>query len=170
MLFNEPSPLETKVLTRRFHLPNSASLETYLASEGYQAFMKASKMTHEQIIEEEAERAMAAWPEGAGAAVVVGAGGAVVVGAGPDGGAVVAVGFWAWPDEVVAVVRRVVVVAGGRAVVAHTADETCDPGFECPNFGLFVTDVLAAPVADRGASCGQLSGNLTVPPLTVVIV
>jgi len=52
MLFNEPSPLETKVLTRRFHLPNSASLDTYLSSEGYQAFMKASKMTHAQIIEE----------------------------------------------------------------------------------------------------------------------
>ena len=52
MLFNEPSPLETKVLTRRFHLPNSASLDTYLSSEGYQAFLKASKMTQEQIIEE----------------------------------------------------------------------------------------------------------------------
>src|SRR5512144_2671178 len=52
MLFNEPSPLETKVLTRRFHLPNSASIETYLASEGYQAFLKAAKMTPEEIIDE----------------------------------------------------------------------------------------------------------------------
>src|ERR1700686_4049366 len=52
MLFNEPSPLETKVLTRRFGLPNSATLDTYLATEGYQAFLKAAKMTPEQIIEE----------------------------------------------------------------------------------------------------------------------
>ena len=35
MLFNEPSPLETKVLTRRFGLPNSASIDTYLATEGF---------------------------------------------------------------------------------------------------------------------------------------
>ena len=52
MLFNEPSPLETKVLTRRFGLPNSASLDTYLATEGYQAFRKAAGMKPEQIIEE----------------------------------------------------------------------------------------------------------------------
>src|SRR4051794_10383118 len=52
MLFNEPSPLETRVLTRRFHLPNSASIDTYLSSEGYQAFLKAAKMTPEQIIDE----------------------------------------------------------------------------------------------------------------------
>src|ERR1700694_2518376 len=52
MLYNEPSPLETRVLTRRFGLPNSASIETYLANEGYQAFLKASKMTPEQIIDE----------------------------------------------------------------------------------------------------------------------
>ena len=31
MLYNEPSPLEVKILTRRFGLPNSASLDTYLA-------------------------------------------------------------------------------------------------------------------------------------------
>src|SRR5262249_23082565 len=52
MLFNEPSPLETLVLTRRFSLPNSASLETYLSSEGYQAFKKAAGMTPEAIIEQ----------------------------------------------------------------------------------------------------------------------
>src|SRR3954451_5330890 len=52
MLFNEPSPLETRVLTRRFGLANSASIDTYLATEGYQAFKKAAGMTPEQIIDE----------------------------------------------------------------------------------------------------------------------
>ena len=41
MLYNEPSPLEIKVLTRRFGLPNSASIDTYLATDGYKAFRKA---------------------------------------------------------------------------------------------------------------------------------
>src|ERR1043165_5090427 len=45
MLFNEPHPLETKVLSRRFGVP-------YFAQEGYQAFLKASKMKPEEIIEE----------------------------------------------------------------------------------------------------------------------
>src|SRR5437763_14596765 len=52
MLFNEPSPLETRVLSKRFGLPNSASIDTYLATEGYQGFLKAATMTPEQIIEE----------------------------------------------------------------------------------------------------------------------
>src|ERR1700726_2927419 len=52
MLYNEPSPLEVKILTRRFGLPNSASLDTYLATDGYKAFRKAMEMTPEQIIEE----------------------------------------------------------------------------------------------------------------------
>ena len=52
MLYNPPSPLEVKVLTRRFGLPNSASLETYLASDGYVALRKAIAMTPEQILEE----------------------------------------------------------------------------------------------------------------------
>src|SRR6476661_1209929 len=52
MLYNEPSPLETRVLSRRFGLADSASIDTYLATEGYQAFLKAAKMTPEQIIEE----------------------------------------------------------------------------------------------------------------------
>lgn len=52
-LFNEPHPAETKVLSRRFGLENSFSIDTYLATEGYQAFEKALKeMTPESIIEE----------------------------------------------------------------------------------------------------------------------
>jgi NADH-quinone oxidoreductase subunit F len=52
MLYNQPSPLEVRVLTRRFGTENSASLDTYLASEGYQAFMKAAGMTADDIINE----------------------------------------------------------------------------------------------------------------------
>jgi len=52
MLYNQPSPLETRVLTRRFGMLNSASIGTYLATDGYQAFLKASKMTPAQIIDE----------------------------------------------------------------------------------------------------------------------
>ena len=52
MLYNEPSPLETRVLTRNFGLPNSASIDTYLGAGGYKAFQKAAAMTPEQIIEE----------------------------------------------------------------------------------------------------------------------
>jgi NADH-quinone oxidoreductase subunit F len=52
MLFNEPSPLEVKVLSRRFELPNSASLDTFLANDGYKAFMKAVAMTPDDIINE----------------------------------------------------------------------------------------------------------------------
>ncbi|MBS1874918.1 MAG: NADH-quinone oxidoreductase subunit NuoF [Acidobacteria bacterium] len=50
--FNEPSPLEVKILTKRFQLPNSASIDTYLATDGYKAFLKAREMTPEQIVEE----------------------------------------------------------------------------------------------------------------------
>ena len=52
MLYNEPSPLEVKILTKRFGLANSESLDTYLATDGYKAFMKAVEMSPEQIIEE----------------------------------------------------------------------------------------------------------------------
>src|SRR5271163_3097498 len=52
MLYNEPSPLEVKILTKRFGLRNSESLDTYLATDGYKAFLKAIEMTPEQIIEE----------------------------------------------------------------------------------------------------------------------
>ncbi|HLY20161.1 MAG TPA: NADH-quinone oxidoreductase subunit NuoF [Bryobacteraceae bacterium] len=52
MLYNEPHPLETRVLSRRFGKPDSASLATYLADDGYKAFEKAAAMKPEQIIEE----------------------------------------------------------------------------------------------------------------------
>lgn len=52
MLYNEPSPLEVKILTRRFELPNSASIDTYLATDGYKALKKALEMKPEEIIEE----------------------------------------------------------------------------------------------------------------------
>jgi len=52
MLYNEPSPLETRVLTRRFGNPDSATLAGYLRTEGYQAFLKASKMTPDEVINE----------------------------------------------------------------------------------------------------------------------
>ena len=52
MLYNEPSPLEVKVLTRRFGLENSASIDTYLATEGYAGLRKALGMKPEQIIDE----------------------------------------------------------------------------------------------------------------------
>src|SRR5581483_2054135 len=52
MLYNEPSPLETRILSRRFGMENSASLDTYLATEGFVAFKKAKEMSPEQIIDE----------------------------------------------------------------------------------------------------------------------
>jgi len=52
MLYNEPSPLEVKVLTRRFGLENSASLDTYLATDGYTALRKALGMKPDEIIEQ----------------------------------------------------------------------------------------------------------------------
>jgi len=52
MPYNEPSPLEVKVLTRRFALPNSASIATYLATDGYTALRKALEMTPERILDE----------------------------------------------------------------------------------------------------------------------
>jgi len=44
MLYNEPSPLETRILSKRFGLPNSASLDTYLATDGFKAYRKALEM------------------------------------------------------------------------------------------------------------------------------
>jgi NADH-quinone oxidoreductase subunit F len=52
MLYNQPSPLETRVLTKRFGMENSASLDTYLATGGFEAFRKARQMTPEQIVAE----------------------------------------------------------------------------------------------------------------------
>jgi NADH-quinone oxidoreductase subunit F len=52
MLYNQPSPLEVKVLTRRFGLPDSQSLDAYLATEGFQGFRRALEMKPEEIIGE----------------------------------------------------------------------------------------------------------------------
>jgi NADH-quinone oxidoreductase subunit F len=52
MVYNEPSPLETKIISKRFLLPNCAALDTYLATDGFKAFRKALEMSPEQIIEE----------------------------------------------------------------------------------------------------------------------
>ncbi len=49
--YNEPSPLEVKVISQRFTLPNSASIDTYLATEGYDGLKKAIAMTPEAIID-----------------------------------------------------------------------------------------------------------------------
>src|SRR5262245_47377736 len=52
VLFNEPSPLETKVVSKRFGLEGSETLDVYLATDGWKAFLKAKAMTPEAIIEE----------------------------------------------------------------------------------------------------------------------
>lgn len=52
MRYNEPSPLETRIISYRFDLPNSASIDTYLANDGYVAIKKAIGMTPEAIIDE----------------------------------------------------------------------------------------------------------------------
>ena len=52
MRYNEPSPLEVRVISQRFDLPDSAAADTYLANEGYVAIKKALEMTPEAIIEE----------------------------------------------------------------------------------------------------------------------
>ncbi|HMD96891.1 MAG TPA: NADH-quinone oxidoreductase subunit NuoF [Terriglobia bacterium] len=46
------SPHEVKVLTRRFGLPNSASIDVFLAHEGYQALKKALEMGPDNLINE----------------------------------------------------------------------------------------------------------------------
>ena len=51
-LYNEPSPLETRVVSKHFGLPNSHRLDTYLANDGFKAFLKARQMTPEAIVEE----------------------------------------------------------------------------------------------------------------------
>jgi NADH-quinone oxidoreductase subunit F len=51
-MYNEPSPLEVKVISQRFMLENSASIDTYLANDGYVAIKKALGMTPEAIIDE----------------------------------------------------------------------------------------------------------------------
>ncbi|MBV9302240.1 MAG: NADH-quinone oxidoreductase subunit NuoF [Acidobacteriaceae bacterium] len=52
MRYNVPSPLETRIISQRFDLPNSASIDTYLANDGYVALRKAIGMAPEAIIDE----------------------------------------------------------------------------------------------------------------------
>jgi NADH-quinone oxidoreductase subunit F len=51
-LYNQPSPLETRVVSKNFGLPDSHRLDTYLAHDGFKAFHKARQMTPDAIIEE----------------------------------------------------------------------------------------------------------------------
>jgi NADH-quinone oxidoreductase subunit F len=51
-LYNEPSPLETRVVSKHFGLPDSHRLGAYLANDGFKAFLKARQMTPEAIVEE----------------------------------------------------------------------------------------------------------------------
>jgi NADH-quinone oxidoreductase subunit F len=51
-LYNEPSPLETRVVSKNFGLPDSHRLDTYLSNDGFKAFLKARQMTPEAIVEE----------------------------------------------------------------------------------------------------------------------
>ncbi|HNJ41631.1 MAG TPA: NADH-quinone oxidoreductase subunit F, partial [Acidobacteriota bacterium] len=45
--------MEMKLLTKRFGMPNSQSIDTYLATEGYQALKKVvTTMTQDQVIDE----------------------------------------------------------------------------------------------------------------------
>lgn len=53
MLFNEPHPLEVRVLTKRMHEPGyNGSVEAYVKYGGYKQFLKAVEMTPEQLIDE----------------------------------------------------------------------------------------------------------------------
>src|SRR5450432_4248671 len=52
MPYNEPHPAEVRIISKRFGLANSQSIDTYLSTEGYQAFHKALGMTPDAIIEE----------------------------------------------------------------------------------------------------------------------
>jgi NADH-quinone oxidoreductase subunit F len=51
-LYNEPSPLETRVVSKNFGIEGSETLEVYLANGGYAAFKKATEMTRESILDE----------------------------------------------------------------------------------------------------------------------
>jgi NADH-quinone oxidoreductase subunit F len=51
-LYNEPHPDEVRILSKRFSLPNSTSIDTYLETEGYQAWRKAVAMGPDAIITE----------------------------------------------------------------------------------------------------------------------
>ena len=52
MIYNEPSPLEVKILTRLFGSENSQSLDTYLAHEGYEGFRRATELGPKKTIDE----------------------------------------------------------------------------------------------------------------------
>lgn len=54
MLFNEPHPLEVKVITRRFEYPNEnpIGIDEFLSKQGYEGFKKSLGLIPEQIIEE----------------------------------------------------------------------------------------------------------------------
>jgi NADH-quinone oxidoreductase subunit F len=52
MVYNQPSPLEVKVVSRRFLLENSARIDTYLATDGYVAIKKVLQMVPPAIIDE----------------------------------------------------------------------------------------------------------------------
>jgi len=51
-LYNQPSPLETRVVSKNFAIEGSETLDVYLANDGYKAFRKAREMTPEAIVEE----------------------------------------------------------------------------------------------------------------------
>ena len=51
-LYNQPSPLETRVVSKNFAVEGSETLDVYLKNDGYKAFRKAKEMTPEAIIEE----------------------------------------------------------------------------------------------------------------------
>src|SRR5271165_4870276 len=53
--YNNPmgnSPLEVKVISKRFGLPNSASLDVFVQHDGYKALKKALSMKPEDVINE----------------------------------------------------------------------------------------------------------------------
>ncbi len=50
--YSKGSPLEVKVLTQRFGIPNSASIEVYLEHDGYKGLKKALQMTPDGVINE----------------------------------------------------------------------------------------------------------------------
>jgi NADH-quinone oxidoreductase subunit F len=52
MLYNQPHPLEVRLLSKRFGVPNSQTIDTYLATDGYKAFEKALGMSQDDIINE----------------------------------------------------------------------------------------------------------------------
>ena len=51
-LYNQPSPLETRVVSKNFAIEGSETLDVYLANDGYNAYRKAREMTPEAIVEE----------------------------------------------------------------------------------------------------------------------